>query len=71
MDNLIEVIVAEDGTITEVPYTVEQIAEVEANRASYETKVAAKAEAEAAKKAAQAKLAALGLSTDDLKVLGL
>tara|TARA_R110000868_G_scaffold61261_3_gene186270 strand:+ start:728 stop:943 length:216 start_codon:yes stop_codon:yes gene_type:complete len=71
MDNLIEVIVAEDGTITEVPYTAEQIAEVEANRANYEAKVAAKAKAEADKESAQAKLAALGLTTDDLKALGL
>ena len=34
-------------------------------------KEAAKAEAEAAKAAAQAKLAALGLTADDLKALGL
>ena len=71
MDNLIEVMVAEDGTITKVPYTAEQIAEVQANRAAYEAKVAAKAKAEADKAAAQAKLAALGLTTDDLKALGL
>ncbi len=36
-----------------------------------ETNIAAKAEAEANKAAAQAKLAALGLTTDDLKALGL
>lgn len=71
MDNLIEVIVAEDGTITEVAYTAKQIAEVEANRAAYEAKIAAKAKAEADKAAAQAKLAALGLTADDLKALGL
>ena len=71
MENLIEVIVALDGTITEVPYTAEQIAEVEANRAIREAKIAAKAKAKADKEAAQAKLAALGLTTDDLKALGL
>lgn len=71
MDNLVEVIVALDGTITEVPYTAEQIAEVESNRANYEAMVAAKAKAEADKAAAQAKLAALGLTVDDLKALGL
>ena len=71
MENLIEVIVALDGTITEVPYTAEQIAEVEANRAIREAKVAAKAKAEADKAAAQAKLATLGLTVDDLKALGL
>ena len=71
MDNLIEVIVTEDGTITEVPYTAEQIAEVQANRPAYEAKVAAQAKAEADKAAAQAKLAALGLTADDLKALGI
>jgi hypothetical protein len=52
-------------------YTAEQIAETEA----FKTK-AAKIEVErlsieTAKNAAQAKLAALGLTTDDLKALGL
>tara|TARA_R110000822_G_scaffold114224_1_gene245700 strand:+ start:857 stop:1072 length:216 start_codon:yes stop_codon:yes gene_type:complete len=71
MDNLVEVIVALDGTITEVPYTAEQIAEVQANRLINEAKHAAKAKAEADKATAQAKLAELGLTTDDLKALGL
>ena len=41
------------------------------NLAKAETEAQAKAEADAAKAAAQAKLAALGLTTDDLKALGL
>ena len=39
--------------------------------AQYEADQAAQVEADAAKAAAQAKLAALGLTTDDLKALGL
>jgi hypothetical protein len=71
MTNLIEIIVDKNGEITEVPYTAEQIAEVESNRVNYEAKVAAKAKAQADRESAQAKLAALGLTTDDLKALGL
>jgi hypothetical protein len=71
MEKLIEVVVAQDGTITEVPYTAEQIAEVKANFPAYEAKVAAKTKADADKELAQTKLAALGLTADDLKALGL
>ena len=47
-------------------------AEIEAGLIAYEAKVEAdKAAAIAAKEAAQAKLAALGLTRDDLKALGL
>jgi hypothetical protein len=49
-------------------------AEFEAYQAQQDidaAELAALAEAEAAKEAAQAKLAALGLTTDDLKALGL
>jgi hypothetical protein len=45
-----------------------QIAEWATNRLA---KLTAQAKAQAAKEAAQAKLAALGLTTDDLKALGL
>lgn len=46
--------------------------EIEAGWIAYQAKVEAdKAEAEAKKEAAQAKLAALGLTPDDLKALGL
>lgn len=67
----IERIVNADQTITEKPYTDEQLAEM----AIWVTEAQAKAEEdqaiESAKAAAQAKLAALGLTTDDLKALGL
>jgi len=43
----------------------------EADKAEADQKAALKAEAIAAKEAAQAKLATLGLTTDDLKALGL
>ena len=47
-------------------------AEIEAGWVDYQTKVDAdKAEAAAKKATAEAKLAALGLTTDDLKALGL
>jgi hypothetical protein len=56
----------------------EEYAQHQTDVAAAEAKVAAKAEenaalaaAEAAKEAAQAKLAALGLTADDLKALGL
>ena len=46
--------------------------EIEAGWVAYQAKVEAdKAEATAKKAAAEAKLAALGLTTDDLKALGL
>jgi hypothetical protein len=66
MENLIEVIVELDGTITEVPYTAEQIAEVEANRAIRKAKIAAKTQAAADKAALLAKL---GITADEAKLL--
>jgi hypothetical protein len=48
-----------------------EIAELEANKKAGDAVKAAEAKLEAAKEAAQAKLAALGLTTDDLKALGL
>jgi hypothetical protein len=53
------------------PYTAEQIAEAEAGAMEAAKLTQAQAKAEADKAAAQAKLAALGLTTDDLKALGL
>ena len=59
------------GEVIERPYTVAEIAQVEAAQAESE-KLAAEMEKVAADKAsAQAKLAALGLTVDDLKALGL
>ena len=52
-------------------YTPEQMAEVAAAEAKAEALAAAQAEADTAKAAAQAKLAAFGLTTDDLAALGL
>lgn len=49
----------------------EELADYEAGLEATAQAQAAQAQAEAAKAAAQAKLAALGLTTDDLKALGL
>ena len=59
------------GKETLKDYTPEQMAEVAAEEAKAQALAAEQAQAEAAKAAAQAKLAALGLTTDDLKALGL
>jgi ABC-type Fe3+-hydroxamate transport system substrate-binding protein len=65
----------ETGEITQIELTPEEIADVLARQEAAKPKVAA-IEAEIAKykadkESAQAKLAALGLTADDLKVLGL
>ncbi len=62
---------ATTGEITVREMTEEEIEQFEADKAAIEAKRAAVAAAELAKEAAQAKLAALGLTTDDLKALGL
>jgi hypothetical protein len=49
----------------------EELAQMEKDAASYAAELVAKAEAEAKKAAAEAKLAALGLTADDLRALGL
>ena len=46
-------------------------ANYQSDDARYEAKIAAQAEAEAAKVVAETKLKALGLTADDLKALGL
>ena len=53
------------------PYTEAEIAEVIQAQEKIALKLEKAAQAEAAKAAAAAKLAALGLTTDDLKALGL
>lgn len=58
-------------TITDREMNDPEFAQFEAEQATQATEAAAQAEAEAAKVAAQAKLAALGLTADDLKALGL
>jgi len=65
----------ETGEVTEIELTAEEIADVLARQEAAKPKVAA-IEAEIAKfkadkESAQAKLAALGLTADDLKALGL
>jgi len=49
----------------------DELAQMEKDAASYAAELVAKAEAEAKKAAAEAKLQALGLTADDLKALGL
>ena len=49
----------------------EELAQMEKDAASWAAELVAKAEAEAKKAQAEAKLAALGLTSDDLKALGL
>jgi hypothetical protein len=71
MDLIYREVNTQTGEITERPYTKQELAEVEKNIKRLD---AEKAEAEAkaqAKAAAEGKLAALGLTTDDLRALGL
>lgn len=72
MTNYKELIVdAATGTQIEQNYSTAQIAEVETQKQIVAEKIAISQQIEAAKAAAQAKLAALGLTSDDLKALGL
>ena len=61
------------GEVTERPLTAEEITQREADAAAYAVvkaeEDAAKAAAEAAKASAQAKLAALGLTADEIAAL--
>ena len=61
------------GEVTERPLTAEEIAQREADAAAYAEQkaeeAAAKAVAEAAKASAQAKLAALGLTSEEIAAL--
>jgi hypothetical protein len=65
----------ETGKITEIPLSEDELAERQAAETAAEAARAAeapaKATAEAARQAVETKLAALGLTSDDLKVLGL
>lgn len=62
---------AETGEILEREMNAEELAQWKADKAANAEQAAAQAEAEAAKAAAQAKLAAFGLTENDLKALGL
>ena len=59
------------GEETIKEYTTEQLAEAKKAQDKADALIALQAQAEAAKKSAQAKLEALGLTTDDLVALGL
>ena len=66
-----KIVNVETGEETFRDYTSEEIAEVVKAQEKIAIKLEKEAKAETAKAAAQAKLAALGLTTDDLKALGL
>lgn len=61
----------ETGEISQREMTAEELAQRKNDLEAQLLFLAQEAEAKAAKEAAQAKLAALGLTTDDLKALGL
>jgi len=61
----------ETGEVIEVDLSSEELAQLAIDQANAEEEQQAKAEAEGKKAAAKAKLAALGLTSDDLKALGL
>jgi hypothetical protein len=60
-----------DGTTTERNFSPEEKAQVLADKLTEEKRLQDKIDKENAKQAAQAKLAALGLTLDELKALGL
>jgi hypothetical protein len=62
---------AETQEVIDREMTAEELVEWQAWQASQEAKTSAEAQTETAKAAATAKLAALGLTADDLKALGL
>jgi hypothetical protein len=66
-----KIIDVQSGEVTWRDYSAEEIAEVQTAQAEALAKTEEQAERTAAKDAAIAKLAALGLTTDDLKALGL
>jgi len=65
------IINVETDEITERPYTAKEIAEVESRKASLFLELQEAKDKAEAKAVAEAKLAALGLTADDLKALGL
>lgn len=66
-----KIVDATTGEETWRDYTPEEIAEVEKAQAEATAKDQAEAEAQIKREAALSKLAALGLTNDDLKALGL
>lgn len=66
-----KIVNATTGQVTWRDYTPQEVAEVEAAQAEATARAQAEVEAEAKREAALSKLAALGLTADDLKALGL
>jgi hypothetical protein len=71
MNNLITVTNCETGETIEREMTADELEQFNKIKADQEQQAEAQAKAETDKAAAQAKLEALGLTTDDLKALGL
>lgn len=68
---IIKIVNTTTGEEIEREMTDDEFVAYQAEKAEQALKTQALADAQAAKEAAQAKLAALGLTTDDLKALGL
>lgn len=71
MTKLIHRIVHIDGTIEERPFTAEELMLFAKDAADLQKENEKQAELIAKREAAESKLAALGLTSDDLKALGL
>ena len=71
MTTEISIVNGETGEQIVREMNAEELAQYAKDQSEAAEKAAKKAEAEAVKQTAQAKLAALGLTTDDLKALGL
>jgi len=71
MEYINKIVDATTGEVTYREYTPEEIAEVEAAKIEMAERLAKLEELNATKAAAETKLAALGLTPDDLKALGL
>ena len=71
MSELITEVNCTTGEVIERPRTAQEQKSIDAIRAEAQAELQAEAEAKAAKTAAASKLAALGLTADDLKALGL
>jgi hypothetical protein len=67
----VKIVNAETGKEVIRDANAAEIAQMEADKVTDEAITSAQVQALAAKESAQAKLAALGLTTDDLKALGL
>ena len=72
MDKIIKQIHnCETNEIVLIPLNAEELAQLEIDKISSQNRRAAKETKAAAKEAAQAKLAAIGLTVEDLQALGL